>query len=425
MKLFALQSKEKKAEYFYGLGSFTRNRTLPFWSLCCFLLCNTKRSLCLELDDYFLEQKQIPCTKGAFSKSRYRVKWAFFRDWHLAGVELTYVQEGKNLAMWKGYYLKGVDGSTLYLFDDEQVIKSFGGVKNQYGIVPTARIGLETDLLNGYCTQAWIGSYSEGEAVFAHDFLDGKKVNDLSIYDRNFASFELIYKHIDKGSAFVMRVKTRFNQVVEKFVSKGCKQAIVEFNITQTALFMLKQQGYEVDKNTKVKVRLLRIEIGGDEPEILITSFLDWKKYPYSDFSELYWHRWGCETQIEVIKNKLQTEIFTGHKPDSIYQDFYTTMIVLNLYNLIVNSCNENLQQINEKRSSQMAINNNIAIGHLKTRILELFINKRPGCILRELQNLFLTHLEVIKPRRSFPRKPARKRQYGKYETYKNYRRAF
>ena len=37
---------------------------------------------------------------------------------------------------------------------------------------------------------------------------------------------------------------------------------------------MLKEQGYEVDKNTKAKVRLLRIEVGGDEPEILITNLI-------------------------------------------------------------------------------------------------------------------------------------------------------
>jgi hypothetical protein len=425
MKAFIMEGLSNKSKYFYKPGSFTRNRSLPFFSLCCFILCNKKKSLSIELDDFFLEQGHLPCTKGAFSKSRYRVRWEFYRDWCAQSVRLIYDQFGRRMKKWKGFYLKGVDGSTLYLFDEEDVIKEFGGNKKQCGMVAAARIGIETDLLNGYCTQSWLGPYWQGEAVFAHEFLLGKGGNDLSVYDRNFSSFELIYKHLAAGSPFVMRAKVKFNSVVEHFVKSGKKQAVVEFSITKGALFMLEEQGYAVDKDTKVRVRLLRIDIGGDEPEVLITSLLDLVRYPHKEFSELYSMRWGCETQVEVFKNKLQTEIFSGHKPMAIYQDFYATVIVLNLHNLILESCEKDLVEINEHRNSEVAINNNVSIGHLKTRLLKLFTTQNTKAILLELQNLFLSHLETVKPNRSFPRKMAKKRNRSKYQTQMNYRRAF
>lgn len=102
-------------------------------------------------------------------------------------------------------------------------------------------------------------------------------------------------------------------------------------------------------------MRLLRIELESGEVEILVSSLLDKKKYQHSCFKELYGKRWGCETQIEKFKNKLQLEIFTGHKPEAIYQDFFATLIVLNLHNLIVRSCDKKLKEINEFREKPAA----------------------------------------------------------------------
>ena len=71
-----------------------------------------------------------------------------------------------------------------------------------------------------------------------------------------------------------------------------------------------------------------------------------------------------------------------------------------------------------------MAINQNVSIGLLKKRLLNLFDSNSPRAILKKLKLLFLSHLQAIRPARKYPREPARKRQYGKYQTLKKYRRA-
>jgi Transposase DDE domain len=379
----------------------------------------------LELDEFFLDHEEWPCTKSAFTQARYRVKSVFFEAWHRCLVKEVYEKSGRNLKTWKNLYLKGVDGSTLYLFDDEDIVKEFGGPGNQHGQIVIARSGYQVDLLNGYCSAAYIGPYRVGEPHFASQFLGLSSSRDLLIYDRNFISFELIYKHLQAGVPFLMRAPMLFNKVVEEFLQSGRKQAVRYFPITRGAIKSLEEQGFSTDANTKVKVRLVRVELESGETEILVTNLMDTKKYPRKCFKELYGKRWGCETRIEIIKNKLQAEIFTGHKPQAIYQDFFCTMIVLNLHNLLIRACDKQLEKINKHRQKPAAINKNVSIGLLKVRLVNLFETNKPSVIIHALKLLFLTHLEAIRPGRKYNREPARKRQYGKYQTHKNYRRAF
>ena len=166
-------------------------------------------------------------------------------------------------------------------------------------------------------------------------------------------------------------------------------------------------------------------ELESGEPEVLVTNLYDEKKYPFRCFKALYGKRWGCETQIEKFKNKLQLEIFTGHKPEAIYQDFFAAVIVMNLHNLIVRSCDKKVMKINKPREKPGAVNQNISMGLLKKRLVQLFENKDAATILKVLKLLFISHLELIRPGRKYSRQPTKKRQKGKYQTYTNYRRAF
>ena len=44
-----------------------------------------------------------------------------------------------------------------------------------------------------------------------------------------------------------------------------------------------------------LRVRLIRVELESGEVEVLITSLLDTKAYPYRAFAKLYALRWGIE----------------------------------------------------------------------------------------------------------------------------------
>lgn len=387
MKTFLHQALDNREKYLTKQTAFIRNRVLNFSTVCLFLINQPKRSLSIELDDFFLTLGEFACTKAAFSKARYQIAPVFFKDWSRHFISLVYAAPTK-LPTWKGFYLKGVDGTTVYLFKDEELAKEFGSQQNQHVSIPMARAGYEVDLLNGYCTQAYLGPLHKGEQVFAYEFLENASCKDLLVYDRYFASFELIFKHLQKGVPFVMRCTLDFNLTVSAFVKGKKRQQIVEFAIPDNALRSLRQQGFE------------------------------------KEFKELYGKRWGSETEFDKVKNKLQMEIFCGHKPAAIYQDFFATVIAVNLHNLIVRTCDEDLKQANEKRLVPRAINQNVSIGLLKDRLVILFVSEKTQIIMEELRRLFLSHLEPVRPGRKFPRTKTIRRLNGKYQTFKNYRRA-
>ena len=63
-----------------------------------------------------------------------------------------------------------------------------------------------------------------------HPFLTGGQIPITpSIYDRNFASFRVIYEHDKRGLPFLIRCKLTANNVVKDFVKKKAKSAIVKF----------------------------------------------------------------------------------------------------------------------------------------------------------------------------------------------------
>ena len=199
---------------------------------------------------------------------------------------------------------------------------------------------------------------------------------------------------------------------------------LVDFQITKEAIKDLKSLGYQVDKQTSIKVRLVKVILDTGEVEVLMSSLLDQEKYPKEEFKKLYFKRWGTETNYDYWKNKLQMEIFSGHTVKAIFQDFHAMIMAANIHSLIINECKPDLEQSNEERRFDYGVNKNVSLGLLKGRIINLFLLPDSEQILTELKLLFLKHLEPIRPGRSYKRDFKAHKVNGKYVTFPNYRRA-
>lgn len=166
----------------------------------------------------------------------------------------------------------------------------------------------------------------------------------------------------------------------------------------------------EYDKNSGLKVRLLRIDLPGGEVEVLITSLLDSQKYSTKMFKELYFLRWGIETFYDELKNKLKVEHFTGYSEVSIQQDFFCAIFISNLQSVMVNDLKEELAIQNQGKKYNYKVNTNLSYGFLKNRILELLYQKTPlDTVFKELETLFLKNTIPIRNNRT------NRRQVGKY----------
>ena len=158
--------------------------------------------------------------------------------------------------------------------------------------------------------------------------------------------------------------------------------------------------------------------------EVLMTNLYHEQRYPIKIFKELYSKRWGVETHYGVQKNTLQLESFSGHKVNTILQDFYASIFIGNLQCIISKQCDKIIIEKTAHRKYRYKVNRNVAIGLMKNRIVKLFIDEKTKVILMELERLFARHLEPVRLDRKYLRTFKNKRLKGKYQTWTNYKRA-
>lgn len=186
----------------------------------------------------------------------------------------------------------------------------------------------------------------------------------------------------------------------------------------------LKTMEIEVEKDTAIKVRLVKVPLDTGEIEILATSLYDTSFYSAEDLKEAYHLRWGIETFYGHLKEELQLAQFSGTRKICIEQDFAANMFLFNLQSLIEKQCKPHVDKINQRRGHNYKVNKNVSWAWLKYRVIDLFLTKNDITeVLLELQNLFEKNLEPVRPGRKFPRIEKRKPDCKNY-TLTNYKRA-
>jgi hypothetical protein len=407
---------------------FTRDRKLTFNRTVLLIVNMLKRSLSIEVREFFENciDEPINCTKAALTIQRKKIKSFFFEVWNIQFVHSFYEYYGSNVKKWKGFLIIAVDGSTTTLFNKESVIEHFGCTKNQYGETPLARIMKFYDVLNNFVVFSKICSIKIGEQTIVENNIEALPENSLSIYDRGFPSFSLMYLLINQEHTrhFVMRSKADFNLQVKEFMSSESTDTIKYFNPNNDTKKKIYQHGYQMFKNTNIKVRMVKVKLDSGETEVLLTNLYDNIKYETSCFKELYFLRWGMETSYDGDKNKQQIEQFSGHSVWSIEQDFYTTIFVSNLQSIIEKQSEKYLKTLNQTRKLNYKINKNVSIGSMKNKIVNLFFAQNPETILLHLQKLFEQNLEPIRKNRTYVRITNKPKPRGKFRTLTNYKRA-
>jgi hypothetical protein len=409
-------------------SDFTRNRKLTY-NRTVFLIINMlKKSLSIEIQDFFENciPDKLSCTKSALSIQRKKLKPLFFEVWNGLLVDCFYNYYGDKIKKWNGFLLIAVDGSTINLVDKEQVKNHFGTHGNHLGEVPMAGIMKFYDVLNKITVFSKIHPIKIGEKSIVADHIERIPEDSLSIYDRGFASFSLMYLliHQEKTKHFVMRCKQSFNKEVSDFMQSSDEDRIINLGPNYRAIHKMKQYGFTVSLRTTIRVRMVKVVLKTGEIEVLLTNLYNCEKYKKGIFEKLYFMRWKIETSYSHDKNVLQLGQFSGHTLWSIEQDFYATTFVSNLQGIIEKQCEPYLKIKNKTRKHDYQINKTLSIGSMKNKIVTLFLTEDPKLLLLELQSLFEKHLEPIRFHRNYVRRKSKIRQGGKYNSVTNYKRA-
>ena len=431
LKLFlsiVIEDPEMRKLFTQQQGDFSRDRKMPMEKVISMLINLPKRSLCIELQEFFenIAQPELSCTKGAFCLQRIKLKAMFFHIWNQCLVDSFYRYYGDSVKRWRGFRIFAVDGSTCYLFNKQEVLNHFGSQDNQHGEVPMGRIMQIHDVLNDLTICGNITPFNKGEQALMAEQVIKLPSDSLTLFDRGYTSYALMYlmNNQETPRHFLIRSKLDFNNEVKSFM-RSCKSSkIVTLTPGSKAIAELKRCGYIIATNHPLKVRMVKIKLSTGETEVLLTNLFDEKIYPLTIFKELYVMRWKIETAYGKQKNQMQMEIFSGHKVICIEQDYAATLFVGNLQSLVEKQSDVYLQALSEKRRHNYKINRNVSLAALKHKIVKLFLQQTSITILLQLQKAFERNVEPVRPNRQYKRTTKAKRVRGKYQTFTNYKRA-
>lgn len=427
LKLFlelVIQDSEVLSLFSTTPNGFRRRRKLPFDRLALLITKLCKKTLSVELDTFFSEcGVDSSCTVSAFCQQRMKLDPIFFRVWNKLLCMCFYsIGEVKR---WKGYRVVAVDGSNLPLVNTPVLREHFGGQSNQSGFFVQAKAVYSYDVLNGLLLTAELVPYRTAELQVTYPMVDRFEEDMLLIYDRNFCNYKMIALHLwqEKEQKFVIRAKEDMS-VYRNFIESGKTSAIVQLPPTPSAIKGLHQQGYILNKETMLTVRLVRVELP-NSVEVLVTNLWEEDGHDYQLFKELYFMRWSIETNIGHQKNILQLESFSGLSIISVQQDFYATIFTANLQSLLVSEAQKTVDERTKKGKYAMKVNGNKSFGRLKANIVQLFLCNQPESILEILQQYFVRDTLPIRPGRTFPRVIKNKMSKSKHKTFTNYKPAF
>jgi hypothetical protein len=367
-----------------------------------------KKSLSVEIDG-FLQQlnnkfsdRVFTFTSSAFVQNRKKINPDVFK--HLSSVIIQgfYGPENDEVKRLNGLRILAADSSELTLPFTKELQQQYGMVSNASTLsIVQAKMSILFDVMNKLALDVVLdkGRASERDLALMHKHQWQK--NDLIIYDRGYPSFAFIYEHVQAGINCLIRAKTGHSNLVKEFVAGGKRSLVSLMYPDQGRSF--KDKNY--NKETNIHVRLLRIDLPGGETEVLITTLLDSQKYPSKLFMNLYFMRWGIETFIDELKNKLKIEHFSGYSDQTIRQDIGCAVFISNIQSVIISSLAEEFEEQNERRLYAHKVNTNLSYGFLKNRVIELLHQDGPlEQILAELESLFLKNTVPIRPGRNNPR---------------------
>jgi hypothetical protein len=380
-----------------SLKAFTRKRSMGFADALSFQLDMRKTTLQTRLNAYFAQKGGDPISQQAFSKLRANYDHSPFEKMVQKSVEAEYSDPSK-LPTYKGLHVFAVDGSKLQLPRTGEMREEFGTI-GPGGICPGAGISVLFDVLNGWALDPKIDKANRNERVSFENhinfFLKNMShiaQNSVILADRGYPSYEILEKLHTGGLKYLIRCST---VSFAKAVGAPMGSSMVTLQ--------------EKKSSIPLCVRFYRFALPSGDVETLITNLFDFDE---SDLTKLYSMRWRIETMYHRLKRELCVENFSGKTPNSVRQDFWASMVLLNTVAVFQNEADDEIQKrqkpkqvkhFNRARTSDLIIT-------LRDRFIFATFSGRSG----DFSDILKTCARAVSPVRPGRSRPRNKTPFRK-----------
>ena len=326
IKQAAAAIKERLTDYTYKIDArqrptdFSRHGKLGFTNLILLSLNYRARTTQIEIEDFFdiIGNPENAVTTPGYMEARSKLKPEAFSMLLDETIKLA-ARKHPTIQTFEGYRINAIDSSIVTLEDTISLRNEFGVSGGEKGVA-SGRLSTMTDVLNsGIMMDVQFTKYKVGErecALRHHKRVEALGTADetITLYDRGYISEQLVSDLNKKHIHYIFRVPKGWNKTVDSLPIDS--DTVVEITV----------------RKVKLTVRIVKFLLdSGEEETLLVDPKLPPDIFTFEKIKELYFLRWGIETDYRLIKSGLQLENFTGTSSLFVKQDVYATALLLNL----------------------------------------------------------------------------------------------
>lgn len=233
---------------------------------------------------------------------------------------------------WRGLGLYAVDGTTLRVADSDVNRAHFGGqdageVHGTSGY-PLMRVVVLMAVRSHLLTAASFGPYNIDERTYARALWGSVPDHSLVLVDRAYLQADVLIPMMSVGTQRHWMTRAKSSTVFRQIRRLGSGDDLVEMEVSREA------RKKNRDLPTHFDVRAVRYQRKGFQPQILLTSLLDEKRYPADEIRALYHERWEIELGFGEIKTDMleRFETIRSKSPPAVEQEMWG---ILTAYNLV------------------------------------------------------------------------------------------
>ena len=328
--------------------NFTRNRKLPFETLCRTILSMSGQSLNVELQRQF-HYDPTAATTSAFVQQRGKLLPEAFEE-----ILRRFTYRNRPIRRWNGYTLLSVDGSHVQIpsnIHDEATY--FNSTKDGRGynlLHLNALYDLESQL---YLDAVIQSGRDEHESQALVELVDRSELTEpvILIADRGYEAYNNIAHIEQKDWKYLIRVKDKQGILSGLRLPDAPEfDAVFSYSLSKRLTNRISQEPQKYrwipskihfdyirdasDELYPISFRVVRFAVKEGLYETVITN-LPAGQFPPPLLRELYYKRWGIETSFRDLKYTLALTHFHAKKRSFIEQEIFAKMTLYNFASLL------------------------------------------------------------------------------------------
>ncbi|MEQ1913092.1 MAG: IS4 family transposase, partial [Vicinamibacterales bacterium] len=307
---------------------------------------------------------------------------------------------------WRGLGLYGLDGTTLRVADSPENREHFGsqdsgrhdgGRDERVSGYPLMRMVVVMALRSHLLAAATFGPFGVDERVYATSLWDTVPDHSLVLIDRLHLQASVLVPLMTKGTERHWITRAKSNTTYSSIRRLGTGDELVEFNVRREA------RRKDPSLPTHFDARVIRYHRKGYQPQLLITSLLDEKRYPASEIRALYHERWEIELGFGEIKTDMleRLETIRSKSPSAVEQEMWGLLLAYNLIRLEMQRIAAELEVPPNRISFVAALRECVEQWHFAAMASPGTIPGRLSTMTDRLRNFVLP---PRRPERVFPR---------------------